>query len=172
MRTWNTETRNVICKSVERFLVYDEEIHIVLKARVGDSAVAATEKGDHDPVQTVLKTPLPSARLRARKEILVPGSARSGPQRVDQALILALARARSCMRALRQGEHVDTAEVAQRFALSDAHVRRLLRFTYLAPDIIEAIVEGRQPRSLTVKLLLQGIPLAWSDQRTAFGFSH
>ncbi|MFY9991268.1 MAG: hypothetical protein WAL40_09545, partial [Rhodoplanes sp.] len=35
----------------------------------------------------------------------------------------------------------------------------------LAPDIVEAIVEGRQPRSLTVKRLLQGIPCAWADQR-------
>ncbi len=37
------------------------------------------------------------------------------------------------------------------------------------PDIVEAIVEGRQPRTLTVKLLLQGVPLDWSDQRAAFG---
>jgi hypothetical protein len=35
--------------------------------------------------------------------------------------------------------------------------RRLLRFAYLAPDIVEAIIEGRQARSLTVKLLLRGI---------------
>jgi hypothetical protein len=76
------------------------------------------------------------------------------------------------MRALRGGEYADTAEIARRFGLSDPHVRRLLRFAYLAPDIIEAIVEGRQPRSLTVKLLLRGIPLPWSDQRAAFGFVH
>jgi site-specific DNA recombinase len=43
---------------------------------------------------------------------------------------------------------------------------------YLAPDVVEAIVEGRQPRSLTVKRLLQGIPCAWLDQRAAFGFAH
>ena len=54
--------------------------------------------------------------------------------------------------------------------MSDAHVRRSLRFAYLAPDIVEAIVEGRQPRILTVKLLLRAIPLDWADQRTAFGF--
>jgi hypothetical protein len=42
----------------------------------------------------------------------------------------------------------------------------------MAPEIVEAIAEGRQPRSLTVKLLLQGIPLAWLDQRNAFGFIH
>jgi site-specific DNA recombinase len=46
----------------------------------------------------------------------------------------------------------------------------LLRFVYLAPDIVEAIVEGRQPRILTVKLLLRGIPLDWPDQHAAFGF--
>jgi ParB-like chromosome segregation protein Spo0J len=74
------------------------------------------------------------------------------------------------MRRLRQGEFVDTAEIAQRFGLSDAHVRRLLPLTYLAPDIVEAIIEGRQPRTLTVKLLLRGIPLDWADQRAAFGF--
>jgi len=56
-----------------------------------------------------------------------------------------------------------------RNGLSEPHVRRLLRFAYLAPDIVEAVVEGRQPRTLTVKLLLQGIPLDWSDQRAAFG---
>jgi hypothetical protein len=42
------------------------------------------------------------------------------PRRVDQALILAVARARSWMRKLRQGEFVDTSEIAQRFRLSNA----------------------------------------------------
>lgn len=74
------------------------------------------------------------------------------------------------MRALQQAEFVDSAEIAQRFALSEPHVRRLLRFVYLAPDIVEAIVEGRQPSILTVKLLLRGISLDWADQRAAFGF--
>jgi hypothetical protein len=69
---------------------------------------------------------------------------------------------------LQQGEFADTAEIAQGHGLSEPHVRRLLRFAYLAPDIVEAIVEGRQPRTLTVKLLLKGIPLDWSDQRAAF----
>jgi hypothetical protein len=42
---------------------------------------------------------------------------------------------------------------------------------YLAPDIVEAIVDARQPPILTVKLLLQGIPLAWADPLAAFGFT-
>jgi hypothetical protein len=86
-------------------------------------------------------------------------------------LILAIARARSWLRDLRGGKYADTAEIARQFELNDAYVRRLLRFAYLAPEVVEAIVEGRQPRSMTVKRLLQGIPCIWADQRTAFGFA-
>jgi hypothetical protein len=75
------------------------------------------------------------------------------------------------MQDLRIGTYADTTEIARRFKLNDAHVRRLLRFGYLAPDIVESIVEGRQPRSLTVKRLLPGIPCAWSEQRAVFGFT-
>ena len=75
------------------------------------------------------------------------------------------------MQGLCDGRYRNTADIAQLFKLNDAHVRRLLRFGYLAPDIVEAIVEGRQPRPLTVRRLLQGIPCAWADQRKVFGFA-
>ena len=58
------------------------------------------------------------------------------------------------MLALRQGRYTDTVQIARRFGLTDPHLRRLLRLAYIAPEIVEAIAEGRQPRSLTVKLLL------------------
>ena len=48
------------------------------------------------------------------------------------------------MHSLRQAEFADTAEIAQRFALSEPHVRRLLRFVYLAPNTVEAVVERRR----------------------------
>jgi site-specific DNA recombinase len=169
---WGTEIRAIVRQSVERVVVYGEKIQIVLKIRAEDCDMARADGDEHDATPTILKVSLPPARPRARKAILVPGNAGSGPRRIDQALILALARARSWMRALREGEYADTAEIAQRFGLSDPHVRRLLRFACLAPDIVEAIVEGRQPRPLTVKLLLRGIPLSWSGQRTAFGLSN
>ena len=107
----------------------------------------------------------------SRREIIVPGGRDTLARRLDQALILAIARAKVWMRDLRARKYADTKEIAQRFQLSDAHVRRILRFGYLAPDIIEAIIEGRQPRSLTVKRLLRGIPCAWAGQRAAFGFA-
>jgi len=161
------ETRTGVRDAVERVVVRGNAIEIAIKGGAGQGS---SGDGEGNASQTVLKASLPAPRPRARKEILVPGGTRSGPRHVDQPLVLALARARSWMRALRAGDSTDTAEIAQRSGLSHPHVRRLLRFAYLAPDLVEAIVEGRQPRTLTVKRLLRGIPLAWSDQRSEFGF--
>jgi hypothetical protein len=168
---WSPETRTVLRESVERVVVSYEEIQLVLKRKVGDAGTATVGKSDRDAPTTILKVLLPGARPRARKEILILGNGGSVPRHIDQALMLALARARSWIRALRQGEYADTAEIGRRFGFSNAHVRRLLRFAYLAPDILEAIVDGRQPRSLTVRVLLRSIPLAWSGQRTVFGLT-
>lgn len=49
--------------------------------------------------------------------------------------------------------------------------RRLWRLVFLAPDIQQAIMEGRQPRWLTLdELLKMRIPTAWTEQRHALGF--
>ena len=138
--------------------------------RKGATASSSTsEVGDDGNIPTVHTAPLPAPRPRARKEIIIPGG--RTPRRINHALMLAIARAKTWMQHLRDGKYRDTVEIARRFELNDAHVRRVLRLGYLAPDIVEAIVEGRQPRSLTVRRLLQGIPCAWADQRTAFGFA-
>jgi hypothetical protein len=51
--------------------------------------------------------------------------------------------------------------------------RQLVRLSYLAPDITEAILDGRQPPDLTAEKLLEHsrLPLAWPDQRTLLGFA-
>ena len=59
------------------------------------------------------------------------------------------------IRDLRSGKYADTEQIARHFKLNDAHVRRLLRFCYLAPDIVEAIVEGRQPRCIDRQAVTQ-----------------
>ena len=42
---------------------------------------------------------------------------------------------------------------------------------FLAPDIVESIAEGRQPRGLILERLLSPVPLAWAEQRQRFGFA-
>jgi hypothetical protein len=160
---WSAATRTLVGDTVERVVIQSGQVQITRKP-VQPSAIAATDRD----APLVHATPLPPPRPRARKEIIVPGGRDSSPRRLNHALILAIARAKSWMRDLCGGKYADTMEIARQFQLSDAHVRRILRFGYLALDIVEAIVEGRQPCSLTVKRLLQGIPCVWTDQRAAF----
>jgi DNA invertase Pin-like site-specific DNA recombinase len=158
---WSTGIRALVQENIERVVVGNDKVQIICK-------IPAIGEGAEQKIRTV---PLPGKRARARQEIVMPGGRDRAPRHVNHALVLAIARAKTWMQDLRIGTYADTTEIARRFKLNDSHVRRLLRFGYLAPDLVEAIVEGRQPRSLTVKRLLQGIPCAWSEQRALFGFS-
>jgi DNA invertase Pin-like site-specific DNA recombinase len=164
--TWSVETRTLVRETLERVILGNNKVQIIQK-----KPAASSESGEDEAPPKIFTVPLRGPRARAHKEIIIPGGRDRAPRHVNHALVLAIARAKTWMHDLRAGNYADTMEIARCFKLNDAHVRRLLRFGYLAPDILEAIVEGRQPRSLTVKRLLQGIPCVWSDQRVAFGFA-
>jgi hypothetical protein len=135
---WSAEMRELVRSTIDRVVIHHDEVEITLKDTNG--AGASIDGDSHS--NTTVRLALPLGRPRERKKILIPGNSGMQPRRIDQALILALARARSWMRKLRQGEFVDTSEIAQRFRLSNAHVRRLLRFGTLS-DGTESFVSGR-----------------------------
>jgi hypothetical protein len=55
--------------------------------------------------------------------------------------------------------------------MTERYIGKVFGCAFLAPDIVEAILEGRQPRDLTFKNLCSNIPLSWIEQRKQFGFS-
>ena len=91
----------------------------------------------------------------------------------DARLIRLLLRARRFNATLAQGEGVSFAALAEREGVSRSYFTRLLRLSYLAPDITQAILDGRQPSDLTAEKLLEHsrLPLAWLDQRIVLGFA-
>jgi site-specific DNA recombinase len=89
------------------------------------------------------------------------------------AAIKLLLRARRFNATLAQGEDVPFAALAEREGVSRSYFTRLVRLSFLAPDITEAILDGRQPPDLTAEKLLEHsrLPLAWHDQRTLLGLA-
>jgi site-specific DNA recombinase len=63
-------------------------------------------------------------------------------------------------------------EIAKHDGLDPSDVGRILQLAFLAPDIVEAILAGRQPLDLTAKRLKRvgTLPLGWQDQRRLLGF--
>jgi hypothetical protein len=87
------------------------------------------------------------------------------PSLVDSALVRALARAFRWQRLLDEGTYGTFDELAKAEGVSQSHVSRLLRLTLLSPDLVEAILAGRQPDEMRLEGLLAGFPDEWGGQR-------
>ena len=91
----------------------------------------------------------------------------------DARLIKLLIKARRFNAALVRSEGVPFAALAKQEGVSPSYFTRLVRLSFLAPDITQAILDGHQPRDLTPNKLLthSRLPLAWHEQRTQLGFA-
>jgi hypothetical protein len=92
--------------------------------------------------------------------------------RRDETLVKALVRAHRWRRRIESGQAKSITDLAEQEGVTDAYVCRLLSLTCFAPDIVEAILDGRQPRGLRLSEMLGKWPLAWNAQRETLGFSN
>ena len=100
-----------------------------------------------------------------RKLILTPcGMAPRGSTAADTTLVKALARAFRWRRMLETGRYGTIDELAAAEKINSSYVSRLLRLTLLAPDIVEAILDGRQPEGMTLPRLMEPFPVEWERQ--------
>ncbi len=103
-----------------------------------------------------------------RKLVIAPEGANwpvSRP-RVDNSMVKAIARAYRWKRMLENGEFASVAELAAAEKINESFVCRVLRLTLLAPDIVEAILGGRQPMDLHMETLLKPFPVEWEEQKS------
>ena len=105
--------------------------------------------------------------------MLIDGTDPSVAARPDARLIKLLLKARRFSATLVGSDDVPFAALAEREGVSRSYFTRVVRLSYLAPDIAQAILDGHQPRDLTADKLLahSRLPLVWPYQRTALGFA-
>ena len=105
--------------------------------------------------------------------MLIDGTDPFAATKPDARLIKLLIRARRFNAALVGSDGVPFAALAKQAGVSPSYFTRLVRLSYLAPDITQAILDGRQPPDLSAdKLLVHSrLPLAWQEQRVLLGFA-
>ncbi|NQV57111.1 MAG: hypothetical protein HQ503_14720 [Rhodospirillales bacterium] len=115
--------------------------------------------------------PITFTKRGGRKLILAPDGAELAPSRprVDNTLIRAIARAHRWKRMLESGKYTSLAELAEAEKTGKSYLSRVLRLNLLAPEIIEAILDGRQVSGLQLKTLLKPFPIEWRGQLKKFG---
>jgi len=107
-------------------------------------------------------------RRGGRKRIVTPDGSEivptSKPQ-PDGTLVKALARAWRWQRMLDDGVYSSVSEIGDAGNISKSYVSRILRLALLAPDIVEAALEGRTNPAVMLEQLEQSLPASWEEQR-------
>jgi hypothetical protein len=138
--------------------------------RTGAKAAARLTRNER---VLIVSIPVLFRQSGGRKRIVLPAGAPGWPPsypRCENSLINALAKAHRWRQLIETGHYASAAELSKKEGLNESYVCRVLRLTLLAPDIVEAILDGRQPKTLELKSLLKPLPLRWDIQRKQLGF--
>ena len=133
-----------------------------------------TERADLELDTLTIRIPIRLQRRGGRKLIMTPEGV-AAPARTpsrDETLVKALVRAHRWRRRIESGQAKSITDLAEQEGVTVAYVCRLLPLTCLAPDVVEAILDGRQPRWLRLAEVLGNGPLIWTAQRESVGFSN
>ncbi len=121
----------------------------------------------------IIRVPVAFKRRGGRKLIITPEGAPKAvapPAALDDTLVRTLVKAHRWRRRIETGKAKSITDLAEQEKVTIAYVSRLLPLTCLAPDIVAAILDGRQPRGLSVNRMLQDIPESWDEQRRLWEF--
>lgn len=128
--------------------------------------VAECRMSDDATTVTVV-VPFKVRKRGGRKQILAPDghpALLSHRGRMDNSLVKALARAFRWRKLLATGDYATLRELANAENIIPSYLSRILRLTLLAPEIVEAILDGRQAETATLARLMKDVPVVWAEQ--------
>ncbi|WP_318987433.1 hypothetical protein [Falsiroseomonas ponticola] len=113
-----------------------------------------------------VRVPLAVRKQRGGRKLMVALATPTnrGSSASDTTLVKAAARAFRWRRMMEAGRYGTISELAAAEKINSSYVSRLLRLTLLAPDIVDAILDGRQPEGMTLPGLMEPFPVEWHRQ--------
>jgi hypothetical protein len=113
--------------------------------------------------------PMTFRKRGGRRMVVTPDGAAWAPRpRVDNAMVKALARAFRWQRMFESGRYANLTELAAAEKVTLPYLTSILQFAHLAPDLVEMLLDGRQPAGLTLREVLSNLPIEWAEQRFSF----
>ena len=167
--------QNVFNFFIDRITIWPDTIKIALKSSVNEIVKKSlvenkiwflnNETNQYEMLETVA-----FIKHNQQTEIHVSGEAAERHQ--DKQLIVALVRAFGWQHKLDQG-NLNIQELAELEQLERGYMGKIIKLTLLAPDIIESILAGLQPKDLRlIDLIRTTIPVDWDEQRKKYGFKN
>lgn len=164
--------QEVVRKILDRIDLHDD--HVVI--RVDNRGLLNIVRADSSvqPTPANLTIELQAIRLRRGKAlrlVIPPTSSDQSVQMRDEKLIALIAESRTIMTQITDNPDKSIPTLAAELGRCRVRMMKVIKLAFLDPDIVTAIVEGRQPLKLTPgKMLASDLPLAWAEQRRVLGF--
>jgi hypothetical protein len=168
------ERRSLLSTFLRRIELHRDrlEVEARLPALVEQGAGTTLSEGAYDSLELPLTIPITASRAGGEVRLLLPPSPRTSNGSQDPALIALVAKAWTARQTVTSDPNVSIEEAAAAMGLKLDYFRVLVRISFLAPDVVAAILEGRQPATLTrQKLARMDLPVNWEEQRRALGFA-
>ncbi len=166
--------REIITTLVRRVVLEKDCVRLEIRIAGLRQLLDVVDQGAETSPQDThsLAVPFTLRRRGSELKLVIEGGADVHRGRIDPVLIKLIARAHDWMKLLTSGRIRSIKELTEREGLTGSYITRVMRLSFLAPDIVAAILEGRQPPDHTAKKLLRGIdlPVSWEEQRTILGF--
>jgi hypothetical protein len=166
------ELKSLVQEIVDRITVAADQIEIQLSRAKIAAALQVGERGqrpDLDPV--VLSIEAKVRRAGKGKRLVIANGAEA---EVNAGLVELIKDAFAIRNQLLSGSDASIEAMSGRLGMNKCRLASLIRLSYLAPDIVRALLEGRQPIELTPTRLLRlskDLPHDWSEQRHVLGFA-
>ena len=122
-----------------------------------------------DAPTVTVRVPISLRRRGGRKLIITEGGQPTTPtkQQIDNTLLRAVVQAFRWKRLLDAGRFATISELAAAEKRNTSYVAHVLKLTLLAPDIVEAIIDGKQPKTMQLQPLMRALAANWNEQRNA-----
>jgi hypothetical protein len=118
------------------------------------------------PTTLSVHVPLAIKKRGGRREVVSPdGTTEVARPRIDNAVVKALARAFRWKRMPESSDYASLNELARAEKVNPSYLSRVLRLTLLAPDIVQAILDGRQGKGVTLPARVRPFTARWDDQQ-------
>jgi site-specific DNA recombinase len=170
----SNELRDLMASFLRKVIVQENAIQLLIsgtslrKVLNGDDVELARGPVDNDLVCLTIEAK--RKRCGGEVHLVVPPNSSSSVRHPRTSLIKAVARSRAWYEKVLEGGASNLRSLAREAGLTPHYVRNVFACAFLAPDIVEAILEGRQPLTLKFEHLYKQIPLSWAEQRRQFGF--
>jgi hypothetical protein len=160
---------------LERINLREDGIDIIVDLQKIGSALGELIDVDHVGEQPLLLS-LPAVKVRRGHQLrlVLPGpqTIKAGPANRNEKVVALVAEAHQARQLVQASPNKSLAAIAAAQGRCRTRLGKLAALACLAPDIVTAIVEGRQPADLTASALLSiELPLCWKEQRKLLGFS-